>query len=305
MSHEHHDSSPSEPISTEKRFPHSGKHGFEKPVREFDNTTLEEAHDMGLIDMPDSPAELLKDKKRKPLIIGSTALVASLIAGGAWLGLSGGHDTVKPQADQTTSAPATPGETPVTTSPEVVVAKVPELTVAQYPTADSLVRGFVAADNAWVMSGATPDFAKNQIQHVNDGVDGYTASITEPLDAKYTGALLVDNWQNVPGLRDYAATQTKVHHAAVAIYLSTTNSGDAADKVPYTESEEVTNVTVASQTPETIVANYTYVRHDNSDQNRGDFFTGSHVDGAVGSLTVTFKNVKGVWKLADVQDFVR
>lgn len=105
---------------TKSRIPHSGRHGYEQPVQEFDNTSLGEAHERGLILTPDSPAPLLtldqEDKKtlgwRKPAAAGALVLVAVAGAFGIGKATSGGEANSQPETQPSaTGAPAVPGET--------------------------------------------------------------------------------------------------------------------------------------------------------------------------------------------------
>lgn len=299
MSHEHESPTPKN-ISSEDRFDHSGKRGFEKPVREFDNTTLEEAHDMGLIDTPESPAGLPQEKNRKPLIIGGSALAAALIAGGAWLGLSGGDKATEPRVEPTASAPASPGDAEPSAEAPVESGDSPtELTVERYQDGDSLVRAYNAEYNDWMMSGATPETQANQDFSVT--ADEYIDGVNAPIDDAYVKALFVDDWQDRPQLVDFVAEKEQVHHAGVFVNMLTTDSGNLDDLEPYNAGWNITSVNVDSQSATEIVTSYRYERWDNSDRNGANQILAHPIDGVVGGVTVTFINVDGVWKISDVK----
>lgn len=77
---------PSDQSPIGEKIPHSGVHGFEKPVTEFDKTTLRDAHAQGLIKTPETPASLHQAQEKKDFptwaryMIGSVA--ASIVLGG-------------------------------------------------------------------------------------------------------------------------------------------------------------------------------------------------------------------------------
>ena len=102
--------------------PHSGVHHGERPVREFD-TPLPDAVEQGLIQTPDSPASLVsnpaekKGRWKKPVAVGTLVLAAAAGTFGIGRATSGGN-SASPEAEPTASAPATPGETVNTPTPE-------------------------------------------------------------------------------------------------------------------------------------------------------------------------------------------
>jgi hypothetical protein len=92
------------PVQPEKEdqtnIPHSGNLGLESPTNEFDKTTLQEAHESGLINpVPNTvPQELITpaaDKKRPTWVRKTVAATALFAAGvGATLGITGhGHSS--------------------------------------------------------------------------------------------------------------------------------------------------------------------------------------------------------------------
>jgi len=94
--------------------PHSGKGGLEKPVEEFDNTTLSDAVAQGRVrPIPNSPAVLTpetrgtKSHKTRNRVVGGVAAVAVIAGGVGALELSGGKSSHKPAAISSKN----PGET--------------------------------------------------------------------------------------------------------------------------------------------------------------------------------------------------
>lgn len=106
--------------SVEEQIPHSGVYGYEKPVTEFDNTTLHEAHEQGLLETPENPSHLIEpqtpvnpNKKRKltrkqRITIGvAGAALGSIVPVGLVVALGGGD--AAPNQDPGVSGPEVPG----------------------------------------------------------------------------------------------------------------------------------------------------------------------------------------------------
>lgn len=300
MSHEHESPTP-ENISTDERFPHSGKHGFEKPVREFDKTSLEQAVDVGLINpTPESPAALPKEKGKRPLIIGGSALAAALIAGGAWLGLSGGDKADEPKAEPTASAPASPGETPATAETPLSTGPV-ELSVEKYQDPETLVRAYVKQEQAWIDAG------KDKLPATIEDADPYPtnqAAVDYAIgatDDKYVKALFVEDWESNPSLVDYVEERKTMHDSELNLYFLTIPelSQDDADIEPYDGTQEVSAVRELSSSDDERVIEFDWTASDNSALNRGGTYLKNPVDGTYGTTKLTFANVDGIWKVSD------
>lgn len=137
--------------------PHSGHLGFEQPVQEFDNTTLYQAHEQGLITIPENPSALVEAPKPKGRVL---AFVGGLAAAGAgavaFLTMSSGGETATVPTAPTEQEPvntpeATPQtvETPVPTTVDIVI---PEL--EQAPQAEPVL-----------MTATTPEGLLEQFVH--------------------------------------------------------------------------------------------------------------------------------------------
>ena len=110
------------PGSVEEQIPHSGVYGYEKPVTEFDNTTLHEAHEQGLLETPENPSNLVEtpvnpNKKRKltrkqRITIGVTAAaLGSTVPFGLAMALNGGESTPPTPNTNNSSTNTGSGET--------------------------------------------------------------------------------------------------------------------------------------------------------------------------------------------------
>lgn len=125
------ESSPNNPSSAPEQIPHSGVHGYEKPVTEFDKTSLRDAHEQGLITTPETPAALhpAQEKEKKKLSTAAKMSIGGLVFGllpavgaGAWTmkKMNDVEDAFLGSSDTpSVSAPAVPGqEAPDNDTPE-------------------------------------------------------------------------------------------------------------------------------------------------------------------------------------------
>lgn len=303
MSHEHESPTPKN-ISSEDRFDHSGKRGFEKPVREFDNTTLEEAHDMGLIDTPESPAGLPQEKNRKPLIIGGSALAAALIAGGAWLGLSGGDNTdTEPKANTTTSAPATPGETQATPETEAPTKEsqpsAQEISAERYTTPEAVVEAYVEQNVNWYADGSILSNT-DEMHATNMSRPDFATQLARRGDVPYISALFVKDWQDHSRLAQAIEAERGLHQEALDVYLFTSDSGNSKDVEPYRRWFKFTKVDILSQSDNQFTASVEFADFDNSDKNRAMTYLPKPVSEQAGGQIITWTKVDGAWKVSDL-----
>lgn len=113
--------------TTKAQIPHSGVRGYEQPpTRQFDNTSLSEAVQQGLIETPTSPAPLMPPVEvektqrswKKPAAVG--ALVLATAAGAFGIGKSSGNDSGNESRVETSvSASANTGEQSPASSPDL------------------------------------------------------------------------------------------------------------------------------------------------------------------------------------------
>jgi hypothetical protein len=129
------------PTDSEMTVPHSGNLGLEKPVREFDKTTLQEAVDSNLIKIPTVKPE----QSQRPWYKSTLAKVgAGVVAGASLLGigakLGGGNDADAPAERAVAAAePLTPTtEAPTAPVSETPTTDVPPLPDAVYDYADQI-----------------------------------------------------------------------------------------------------------------------------------------------------------------------
>ena len=119
MSNQEH-SSNNPTSSAPEQIQHSGVHGYEKPVREFDKTSLAEATEQGLIETPDTIAPLVGKAEKQDFptwakyVIGSVATSIILGGGAVAYQMKRANDFVDGLNDAlnnpTASARAVPGE---------------------------------------------------------------------------------------------------------------------------------------------------------------------------------------------------
>lgn len=315
MAHEHESSPQVNP--TDQHIPHSGRHGYERPLREFDNTSLGEAVDMGLIETPDSPAPLQDphDKKRRPrtpLIVGGSVLASAVLGYGGYRAIHW-NDERGPAYDgrdePAASAPVTPGETesaeawsPAELVPDVKDVELTtaefgaDLTVEDHAGVERLVRAWNDRYNEWMMTGATPEAFEQRDRGVtlSDWVD----QINEPVDKAYIGALFAPDWSDRPRLAEYVDAMIRSHHTFVQANLKTTGGYNDADLEPYDYRADVTSVQTATSLPGQISALYDYELWDNADRNRGgEFLSDGSRSGQTGQVTLQFEQFDGAWKL--------
>lgn len=113
------------PVSTGTQIPHSGVHGFELPVRDFDKTPLGKAVERGWVQIPDSPAPLGDHLEKAPgwrprrwqVITAISATAAALAAGFAVANNDRGDRPITTIVDvEPTATQPTPDNPPVDTS---------------------------------------------------------------------------------------------------------------------------------------------------------------------------------------------
>jgi len=246
--------------------------------------------------------------EKKGLLVKAGVIAAGVAAVGATVfGLSShgsGDKSTAPRHETSTSASANPNKAgnPSTNENETETTREPRLlSVEQYKDGNSLVRAFTDEYNDWMMSGATMDNANAQADHLDESLDEYARSVTEPLDKGFEEALFTKDAIAIPDVHKYIESITGHHRAIVAIYFATAGPGkDITDKEPYVYKDKVTEVNTVSESKSEIVVNYRYLQTDNSDQNTANNIWGNEpANGQTGGSSVTFKNVNGFWKVSN------
>jgi hypothetical protein len=284
---------------TGEQVPHSGIHHDEAPVREFDNTSLHQAVEQGLIVTPNSPAELVKERKgswKKP--VAAVALLGAVAAGAfGYKQLASGDSAPNPDRKPVATSSPNPGESKPTKA-ETSEFMPAELSAEQYKDGDALIRAFDAERNKWMMSGSDEE---DSIDWANP--ESSIRSLAEKNDVKFIDTLLVSNWRENPDLQSTIASFMDQHYAVLYANALTTETHYPEDKVPYTQGQDVTMTNVNKASKDTMVVSYRYEMRSNADENRGDQYLTNDVNGSLGGSTVTFQNQNGVWKISDIQSF--
>lgn len=128
MSNREHHNPTSGNTSAGEQIPHSGVGGYEQPVNDFDNTSLQDAVDQGLLETPESPAPLVapqttetKPSRRRLSVKEKAGLALAALGlgvGGTYLATQGGdsneHTPDRPVASATPNVDPTQEPTPDT-----------------------------------------------------------------------------------------------------------------------------------------------------------------------------------------------
>lgn len=236
-------------------------------------------------------------KSKKPLIIGGSALAAAIIAGGAWIGLSGGDKEETPPSEPTAAAPAETGSNGETdnTVEELVVEPI---SAEVYTTPEAVMERYVELYNEWTTANARPETREGYLQDINQGRESYIARINEPVDDAYAETLYAPGWQENAQLREVVDGIKDEHALVVLANMATTDSLNDADLEPYTAGLRTTSFDVIEQSEHHIVVDWRFIGWDNADQNRAELFVKS-IDGRTGGSRMTWENIDGVWKISD------
>ncbi|MGH7218302.1 MAG: hypothetical protein ACREGE_02580 [Candidatus Microsaccharimonas sp.] len=187
--------------------PHSGVSGIETPVNDFDNTTLREAEERGLIEVPGAvPTDLIptytqtaesEKPSKKKLSLGAkigAGAAGLLIAGGAVFGVTqlnnGGENNTPPEDDpkdttQVEEEPAPVEEEPTVETPELITS-----------LQDTTWEGFSASPRTEQVAYSYYRLDQNADRHTDAVVDKDRTTWTEP-SHDMTGQQIVDNFNYV------------------------------------------------------------------------------------------------------------
>jgi hypothetical protein len=301
---------------TAEQIPHSGIHHDERPVDEFDHTSLPEAVERGLVNpTPDTAAELepaeqassTEKKSHKKLVIGGAAFLAgAAVIAGSVIGLKAAGDAPKntPPAPDPKATSQTPEATP-TAAPEVLT--VASLEIPAGLTPEQLGQTLVADRlSAWAMAGSIPDVQNQWLDYVSSGkgstgafVDGQVATN----GAFFAEALFVPGFKSDALLTDQVSGWTKQNATLLEDWLLTYNSHDPKDLEPFNDYFTVESTTVVSQTTDSITLAIAATDHNNAAQNRiGSQYDPGAValDGYKFVMTVTLTSVGGAEKISAI-----
>lgn len=309
MSHQEHQPTDQSPVG--EQIPHSGVHGFEKPVTEFDKTTLRDAHEQGLIKTPETPAELHNDQEKKSGLKKVVAGVAgtAVLAVGGFVGVKalGGGENSESSPEQTSSAPANPGGNNEAVTPESSLVESLDFSLPAEKYIDNpelLATDFMKTFNEWENTGYSKAAANDDKRFTMGTLEAYAAFLNKTSDEKIKQDLLVEDWQNNPRLVTWYDTSVRVHNTNTTLALKTEVGVDQEDLEAYKRFLDIVpgSVVVRENSTDKIIVSFETQGRDNSDKNRADELnTGVDPNGESGSWTVTFVSVDGQMKLAHLQ----
>jgi hypothetical protein len=246
----------------------------ETPVREFDNTTLNQAVEKDLLVTPSSAAELIeagsekKSKKKLIITLGSAAAGLALIGAGVF-GITAANQPPKNQPVATASGDPTPEATSSTPETELSVAslEIPS-SVAPEKAASMVEQDFAQ----WQMAGAKDATYKDNLNY-----DGTTIDFAREIAAKntpiFSEALFVPTWQSDSQLAGRVQGEQANNAARLESWLMTYKSGDPADKEVYKYWSTVDSTDVTASTPTSASVDVTTTEHNNSAKNRISQYT--------------------------------
>ena len=305
--------------SAPEQVPHSGVHGYERPVDEFDNTTLAEAHEQGLLTTPDTAARLAGEAQvdtqtttvpprqvgerrntkeslpwYKKTVTKITGTVLGLVGVGVGVAVAtqGSDNTAPVTPEQTNSAPAD-GETPANneTSPEEITVQ--PLSSETYTTPDQVVSGlFDERWSEWINAGANPETAETiKSDPVKSSLDHARLIAAEYRDP-YVNALFTSDALKNPFVLETIQDNVAAQASTIDVYYSTRN-----DSEPYRRWIEVTSKNLISNDADSFIIEVRYVERDNAINNgAGEGFVES-VDGFQGGYTVQGVKTNDGWKV--------
>lgn len=293
---------------TSEQIPHSGIHHDERPVDEFDNTSLPEAVERGLVNpTPDTPSELeqtapTEKKSHKKLIIGGAAFLAgAAVIAGSVIGLKAAGDAPKnpaPKPDPKATS-QTPEATPTATS-EVLTVQSAEIPAGLSP--EQLGTTLIKRLSSWDMAGAT---TANRAAYLKASDSfAYASQLSETNGNIYAEALFGPNWQTVPILATYVPNEEKANAGLIELWFATSPGIGASplDTSPFQSWDTVDSVTVVSQDAGSITENIATTAHNNAGQgNRADQLDPGAValNGEKFVVKATFTAVNGVEKISN------
>jgi hypothetical protein len=296
--------------SIRDQIPHSGVHHDETPVQEFDNTSLQDAHEQGLLVTPESPAGLIERTSRysKKQKFGAAVAVA-VVGTGAFLGIKtmtngGGNDHESTVPSTTTSAPANPGKTdPTQTSGEAE----PQARTGDFGISaadfdgnpEILVQEFYKQQNEYFIAGAD-EKAANADERFQVTMDEYVGSLSAPIDEAFIENMFVKNWDSNSRLAGYVSAIEEIAKTTRRVRLET-YSGGTEDKEPYVR-ETVLDNAVTSVDP--LTTSVRWHEQDNRDMNTAEeVLTGVDPNEQVGGETFTWVEEDGLMKISDITHY--
>ena len=215
---------------------HSGQTDLpmrERPFNDFDNTTLPEAYDRGLITTPDTAEDLVKPETKRSKsynrLIATVAGIA-LLGGGAAVGYNLMNQSA-PNTEPIPAAPVDPSDEAPIDAPEV---ENPEGTTPSIETVISGIDAEIINDpetlsstfidnvvNTWQYYGATPENA--EIARTSGDLVGTAAQIAAESDQVFIDNYLASDWESNPRLVEWVNGMKETHADSLVIYFKTSN----------------------------------------------------------------------------------
>jgi hypothetical protein len=286
--------------------PHSGnlpEELREQPVKEFDNTTLSEAHEQGRLKTPESPASLVENKSRRRGVIIGAGVAGLALAAGAVFGVNALNQA--PKSEPVATAPADPSEPTAEPAPVPVETASPEtdnLTVEnlEVPAGlDAQTLGTVLVEDRftqWYNAGAVNELNDTKFE-ANKPWDVLLSEIVDKNKSVFADALYVDDWETNPVLAQDVEGASQGNLSVLQNYVDTQWSGDEKpeNKEGYRVWSTVDNVTELQNDGTSRTIEVSYENYSNSDLNEGPAPSRES-----GTYTITTTVVNGMEKISNI-----
>lgn len=300
---------------TSEQIPHSGVHHDERPVSEFDNTTLPEAVERGLVSpIPDTAAGLestdstipTERKSRKRFVIGGAAFLAgAAVVAGSVMGISALNNAPE-KSEHETSAPSDPSESPEAPwSPEVTVK---DLEIPAGLSAEATGKLIIERFDAWQNAGTDNKRVLDDFMAYNGPTADFVHSVTDQYAAPYADALYVDGWQSHVDLAKERDFYVDLNTGVLNLNLVTSDPSNG-DEEPFQRSLTFDAAREVSSDGGSRVLQIDYTESNNADKNRvGEKFDTEKIGEfgeRKGTWTITLVTIDGVEKIAATSSSLR
>jgi hypothetical protein len=284
---------------TRDQIPHSGRRGYESPVNDFDNTTLEDAHKQGLLVTPENPGALMGNDKKGGLKrkIGLALAGIGLVGTGGFVAKTtmGGEAAPAPEREPSVSAPVNPGE--VAEQPQSAEFGLSSAEYLDNPTAR--VEAYYEQIGQLYVEGITQEVAEDP-RRFELGEDAYIDEVTQGISGRFIESLYVEGWENNPRLvADIDNLLTIVDRTReLRLYSYTAIGGDLQ---PYARELIAESV----QTPDNpLITDVAFREADNRyETSVVDNIDGIDINTVTGGEVITWTEVDGQLKISDIQPY--
>lgn len=219
----------------EQLVPHSGNLPGslrEQPVNDYDNTSLPQAYERNLLEVPTSPATIpeaqpAQEKKNpgKGLVIGLTAGVATAaIAAASFMGIKAATaegNTEAPNSDpkansEIDSPPATP---------ESYLPNRAEIEIQAGLSDEAFARAVLDRQSRWLNEG-NEDSLRTRKSEANLSWEELEQIIAKQNAEVYSAALFGDDWPSNPNVAYYAEKSQQTNQYTISRYSATAWNSD-------------------------------------------------------------------------------